>query len=85
MVTWTMARTRPDPSNEKPPPMWVLLREYPDAVCTYCRVKHKEVRNGVKYTLTRDHIIPLSQCGRDTMENIQFLCRTCNQAKADSM
>ncbi|MEN6365650.1 MAG: HNH endonuclease [Thermoguttaceae bacterium] len=33
--------------------------------------------------MTRDHILPLSQGGKDTLDNIQTLCTKCNQAKGD--
>jgi hypothetical protein len=32
---------------------------------------------------TKDHIVPRSQGGATTLENIVMLCRTCNENKAD--
>ena len=37
---------------------------------------------GVRYNLEYDHIIPFSQGGTATEENIRLLCRTHNQLKA---
>jgi hypothetical protein len=45
-------------------------------ICAYC---------GSEYTgqrLTRDHIVPLSQRGRDTWMNVVTACRVCNQRKS---
>lgn len=75
--------SRPFPSRQRVPMMWQLLKMYPNAVCHECGVKHNEVRNGKKFTLTRDHIIPTSKGGEDLMFNIQFLCYTHNQLKAN--
>ena len=33
--------------------------------------------------LTQDHIVPLSKGGKNVKENVQALCYSCNQAKAD--
>jgi hypothetical protein len=35
--------------------------------------------------MTRDHIIPVSKGGPNTLENSQTLCRHCNGAKADRL
>jgi 5-methylcytosine-specific restriction endonuclease McrA len=41
---------------------------------------------GAKYDLTIDHILPVIKGGRTTIENLQILCRHCNQFKdADIM
>lgn len=36
-----------------------------------------------KNVWTRDHIVPLSQGGADTIENIQPACYQCNSGKCD--
>ncbi|MDX2272605.1 MAG: HNH endonuclease [Cyanobacteriota bacterium] len=42
--------------------------------CQYC---------GCGHHLTLDHVIPLSQGGRDTWENLVTACETCNQRKGN--
>jgi 5-methylcytosine-specific restriction endonuclease McrA len=36
---------------------------------------------GAKYNLTVDHILPVSRGGRTTINNLQILCKFCNQSK----
>lgn len=43
------------------------------------------VKNGEPVMLTRDHIIPLSLNGPDTLENSQTLCKQCNGKKASKV
>lgn len=45
-------------------------------VCAYCGEKFAGAR------LTRDHIVPVSQGGRDTWMNVATACRACNQRKS---
>ena len=45
-------------------------------VCAYCAKEFSGQR------LTRDHIKPVSQGGRDTWMNVVTACRNCNQAKS---
>jgi hypothetical protein len=44
-------------------------------ICAYCGHEYGGAR------LTRDHIVPLSQGGRDTWMNLVTACRGCNQRK----
>jgi hypothetical protein len=44
--------------------------------CTQC---------GSQTDLTIDHIVPLSKGGTDTLDNLQFLCRSCNSSKNDQL
>ncbi|WP_126444141.1 HNH endonuclease [Sulfuricystis multivorans] len=45
-------------------------------ICAYCG-------NSLPSTkLTRDHIVPVSQGGRDTWMNVVTACRSCNQRKS---
>lgn len=45
-------------------------------ICAYCAKEMTGQR------LTRDHIIPVSQGGRDTWMNVVTACRACNQLKS---
>jgi 5-methylcytosine-specific restriction endonuclease McrA len=40
---------------------------------------------GRKDNLTIDHIVPLSKGGSNDDENLQTLCKSCNQDKADEL
>ena len=51
------------------------LSEYRD-LCAYCK---KEAWSD------RDHIIPLSKGGTDSIDNIVPACITCNRSKSDSL
>ena len=45
-------------------------------MCAYCAGEFSAVR------LTRDHVIPVSQGGRDLWMNVVTACRSCNQKKS---
>ncbi len=49
------------------------------ALCA--RYGHRCLCCGEKKRLTVDHVVPLSQGGANTIDNIQPLCGTCNQRK----
>lgn len=44
------------------------------AECRWC---------GTQEMLTKDHVIPTSKGGPNTLPNLQVLCRTCNELKGD--
>ena len=44
-------------------------------LCMYCGDIYPE------FMLTRDHVLPLSQGGKDTWNNVVTACRPCNHAK----
>jgi 5-methylcytosine-specific restriction endonuclease McrA len=44
-------------------------------VCMYCGVRH------MARELTRDHITPISQGGKDVWQNVVAACRRCNNHK----
>ena len=45
-------------------------------ICAYC------AKEGSPQRLTRDHVIPVSQGGRDLWMNVVTACRPCNQKKS---
>lgn len=45
--------------------------------CAYCGIKLKRRES------TRDHMIPRSHGGQDTIENLWLCCRQCNKNKAN--
>lgn len=53
---------------------WLELCKKYDNRCLACKQQTK---------LTVDHVIPLSQGGADTIDNIQPLCTSCNSRKND--
>ena len=57
--------------------------------CPECKRSWKEIRENpskgkAKFTITVDHIIPLSKGGTDDIDNIQPLCYQCNFKKGHS-
>ncbi len=56
---------------------WNALKRQYNYTCLRCGRKEPEI------TLTVDHIVPLSQGGKNTIDNIQPLCKPCNSAKHD--
>jgi 5-methylcytosine-specific restriction endonuclease McrA len=57
------------------PQEWEVLKAYYDYTCLRCGRQEPEIE------LTIDHVVPLSQGGRNSIENLQPLCRTCNFSK----
>jgi len=39
--------------------------------------------DGTEVLMTKDHIVPKAKGGPDTLENMQCMCKICNEAKAD--
>ncbi|MEM9157317.1 MAG: HNH endonuclease signature motif containing protein, partial [Cyanobacteria bacterium P01_F01_bin.33] len=56
---------------------WQLLKWYP--VCPCCGNSWSDVTGAI----ARDHILPLSQGGPNSMTNMQPLCERCNLWKSD--
>ena len=55
--------------------------------CPMCKRKWKDIElpKNKKVPWTADHIIPVSKNGRNTIENIQPLCFSCNSKKGDKL
>lgn len=51
------------------------LKEFYDFTCLCCGRKEPEIK------LTLDHVIPLKLGGRNTIDNAQPLCQSCNSKK----
>jgi len=47
--------------------------------CFFCGRTQEQL--GTNETLTVDHILPLSEGGTDTLNNLQILCSACHQLK----
>jgi len=56
---------------------FVDLCEYMGWQCTYCGCEL------TAETVTADHMIPLSRCGSDYIDNITPACKSCNSSKRD--
>jgi hypothetical protein len=70
-------RTLPPKSFTQVPPLSNRELFHRDRnICGYCGGELSATK------LTRDHIIPVSQGGRDTWMNVVTACRACNQRKS---
>jgi 5-methylcytosine-specific restriction endonuclease McrA len=54
---------------------WQALKAFYDYKCLCCGKREPEIK------LTRDHIIPLTKGGTDSIDNVQPLCARCNSKK----
>lgn len=54
---------------------WQSLKAFYDYKCLCCEKHEPEIR------LTRDHVIPLTKHGTDSIDNVQPLCARCNSKK----
>lgn len=54
---------------------WQNLKAFYDFKCLCCGKQEPEIK------LTRDHVLPLTQGGTDSIDNIQPLCARCNSKK----
>ena len=57
---------------------WRELKQMYNYTCLCCDKQEPEI------TLTRDHVIQLSDGGTDNIDNIQPLCRSCNSKKLNT-
>jgi len=56
---------------------WQELKAFYNFKCLCCGKHEPEIK------LTRDHVIPLTQGGTDSVDNIQPLCARCNSKKTN--
>lgn len=56
---------------------WQELKAFYDYKCLCCGKREPEIK------LTRDHVVPLTQGGSDSIDNIQPLCARCNSSKTN--
>ena len=61
------------PASKLSPLEWDLLQSRYDHRCFYCGKRIER--------LTKDHVIPVSRDGADTIENIVPACKRCNSRK----
>ena len=54
---------------------WQELKKKYHFTCPCCKKQEPEIK------LEADHIIPISKNGENTIDNIQPLCRHCNNSK----
>lgn len=54
---------------------WQELKSFYNFKCLRCGKQEPEIK------LTRDHVIPLTQGGSDSIDNVQPLCARCNSKK----
>ncbi len=54
---------------------WQELKAFYNFKCLRCGVQEPDIK------LTRDHVIPLTQGGSDSIDNVQPLCARCNSKK----
>lgn len=73
-IYYTATRKSTLSSSRKRKRIATLARKYGER-CQHC---------GAGEDLTLDHIKPLSKGGKDGIYNLQLLCKTCNEKKADN-
>ena len=54
---------------------WKNLKKLYDYTCLCCGRKESDIK------LTVDHVVPISKGGRNTVDNLQPLCGSCNSSK----
>jgi 5-methylcytosine-specific restriction endonuclease McrA len=54
---------------------WLELKAFYNFKCLRCGAQEPDIK------LTRDHVVPLTQGGSDSIDNVQPLCAHCNSKK----
>lgn len=58
----------------------LFKKRHKEQVCSVCGVSDW---NGEPLTMDIDHIIPLSVGGKDTIDNLRFICPNCHRQKTE--
>ncbi|OGT35282.1 MAG: hypothetical protein A3F11_10150 [Gammaproteobacteria bacterium RIFCSPHIGHO2_12_FULL_37_14] len=74
----TVIENKSTPNNRKriPDDVQIAVFSRDNGQCVKCSAQSE---------LHFDHLIPVSKGGSDTVENIQILCRACNQRKSNNI
>lgn len=85
---WEMVESLPAIPHGKPLQLWTLERDdyrkkIPECIrsAVFERDEFRCVECAATDDLTLDHIHPWSLGGKDTVENLRLLCRSCNSRK----
>jgi 5-methylcytosine-specific restriction endonuclease McrA len=73
VTLWHLRRTENGGSHTKEE--WIALKSAFYFCCLSCGRREPDVM------LCRDHVIPVSKGGSNTIDNIQPLCKSCNSSK----
>lgn len=71
---WVTPRKKPRrPTSKISAPEWLSIQKKYNNRCFYC---------GRQTKLTKDHVVPISRGGSDTLDNIVPACMRCNRLKS---
>lgn len=78
-----MTHTRSQVRNRNAKARVILTKTQGDPVyCHWCRCRiHRKAGNTRPDTATVDHVIPMSEGGKNQADNLVWSCLTCNQRR----